>query len=83
MAVYTALLHYPVYNKSKKVVATSLTTLDIHDIARASRTFGVKRYYVVQPIENHLWLAKKTPLLLAGWTRKGVQPYLLALLSNL
>ncbi len=64
MAVYTALLHYPVYNKSKKVVATSLTTLDIHDIARASRTFGVKRYYVVQPIENHLWLARK---LLSFW----------------
>ena len=64
MAVYTALLHYPVYNKSRKVVATSLTTLDIHDIARASRTFGVRRYYVVQPIENHLWLAKK---LLSFW----------------
>ncbi len=64
MAVYTALLHYPVYNKSKKVVATSLTTLDIHDIARASRTFGVKRYYIVQPIENHLWLARK---LLSFW----------------
>jgi len=64
MAVYTALIHYPVYNKSGKVVATSLTTLDIHDIARASRTFGVKRYYIVQPIENHLWLAKK---LLSFW----------------
>ncbi len=64
MAVYTTLLHYPVYNKSKKVVATSLTTLDIHDIARASRTYGVKRYYVVQPIENHLWLARK---LLSFW----------------
>ena len=64
MAVYTALLHYPVYNKSGKVVATSLTTLDIHDIARASRTYGIKRYYVVQPIENHLWLANK---LLSFW----------------
>ncbi|WP_456343083.1 RNA methyltransferase [Thermovibrio sp.] len=64
MAVYTAILHYPVYNKSGKVVATSLTTLDIHDIARASRTYGVKRYYIVQPIENHLWLANK---LLSFW----------------
>ncbi|WP_457681031.1 RNA methyltransferase [Thermovibrio sp.] len=64
MALYTALLHYPVYNKSGKVVATSLTTLDVHDIARASRTYGVKRYYLVQPIENHLWLANK---LLSFW----------------
>ncbi|MEO2068796.1 MAG: RNA methyltransferase, partial [Desulfurobacteriaceae bacterium] len=64
MAVYVALLHYPVYNKARKVVSTSLTTLDIHDIARASRTYGVKRYYLVQPIENHLWLANK---LLTFW----------------
>ena len=64
MAVYTALLHYPVYNKERRIVATSLTTLDIHDIARASRTYGVKRYYIVQPIENHLWLANK---LLSFW----------------
>ncbi|WP_456436017.1 RNA methyltransferase [Thermovibrio ammonificans] len=64
MALYAALLHYPVYNKSGKVVATSLTTLDIHDIARAARTYGVKRYFIVQPIENHLWLARK---LLSFW----------------
>ncbi len=64
MAVYVALLHYPVYNKEKRVVATSLTTLDIHDIARASRTYGVKKYFIVQPIENHLWLANK---LLSFW----------------
>ncbi len=64
MAVYIALLHYPVYNKEKRVVATSLTTLDIHDIARVSRTYGIKGYYIVQPIENHLWLANK---LLSFW----------------
>ncbi|WP_022846509.1 RNA methyltransferase [Desulfurobacterium sp. TC5-1] len=64
MAVYVSLIHYPVYNKEKRVVATSLTTLDIHDIARSSRTYGVKGYYIVQPIENHLWLANK---LLSFW----------------
>ena len=64
MSVYVSLLHYPVYNKEKRVVTTSLTTLDIHDIARASRTYGVKGYYIVQPIENHLWLANK---LLSFW----------------
>ncbi len=64
MSVYVALIHYPVYNRQGDVVATSLTTLDIHDIARAGRTYGVKRYYVVQPIENHLWLANK---LLSFW----------------
>ncbi len=64
MSVYLALIHYPVYNKRGDTVVTSLTTLDIHDIARSGRTYGVKRYYVVQPIENHLWLANK---LLSFW----------------
>ncbi len=70
--LYVALLHYPVYNKEKRVVATSLTTLDIHDIARACRTFGVKNYYIVQPIENHLWLAKK---LLSFWQTDYAKNY--------
>jgi hypothetical protein len=64
MALHVALLHYPVYSKDGRVVATSLTTLDIHDIARAARTYGVENYYIVQPIENHLWLANK---LLSFW----------------
>lgn len=56
--VFVGLIHYPVYNKHRKVVCTSLTPLDIHDIARASRTFGVEKYYVINPIDSHLELAK-------------------------
>jgi len=47
---YIALLHYPVYNKNGQVVTTSVTNLDVHDIARAARTYGVKRFYIVTPI---------------------------------
>jgi hypothetical protein len=46
-----ALVHYPTVNKEGKVVTTSVTNFDIHDIARASRTFGVSRYYIVTPVE--------------------------------
>ncbi|MCL1905494.1 MAG: RNA methyltransferase [Clostridiales bacterium] len=46
-----ALLHYPVLNKKKQVINTSLTNLDLHDIARACATYGVSRYFLVQPIE--------------------------------
>ena len=42
--VYVALLHYPMYNKRMEIVATSITNLDLHDIARACRTFQVKRF---------------------------------------
>ena len=44
-----ALLHYPVYNKHHEVVTTALTNLDLHDIARASKTFGLDRFYIVNP----------------------------------
>lgn len=48
--LYIALLHYPVLNKEGKVVATSVANMDIHDIARAAKTYGVDGYYVIHPI---------------------------------
>jgi hypothetical protein len=45
-----ALLHYPVYDKNRQVVTTAVTNLDIHDIARAARTYGAYRYFVVTPV---------------------------------
>ncbi len=44
-----ALLHHPVYNKHRQIVTTAFTNLDIHDIARTARTFGLSRYYLVTP----------------------------------
>ena len=49
--LFVALLHYPVLNKKKQVINTSLTNLDLHDIARACATYGISRYFLVQPIE--------------------------------
>ena len=48
--VSVALVHHPVYNRDGDVVTTSVTSVDIHDIARACRTYGVVRYYLVTPI---------------------------------
>jgi len=50
--IYIGLLHYPVYNKNMEVISTSITNLDIHDIARTSCTYCVKRYYVIHPLET-------------------------------
>lgn len=44
-----ALVHNPVYNKHREIVTTSVTNLDIHDISRAARTYGISRYYIVTP----------------------------------
>jgi len=62
--LYMALLHYPVYDKNGQVVTTAITNMDIHDIARSARTYGVKRFYVVTPVKALQKLALK---ILAHW----------------
>ncbi len=47
--VYVALLHYPMYNKRMEIVATSISNLDLHDIARVCRTFQVQQFFMVHP----------------------------------
>jgi len=47
--VAIALLHYPVYDRNRRTVVSAITNLDLHDIARAARTFGLIRYFVVTP----------------------------------
>jgi len=55
--LYIALLHYPVYNKDGRVVTTAITNMDIHDIARLSRTYGVRNFFLVNPISAQRDLA--------------------------
>ena len=50
--LYVALLHYPVYDKTGKVVTTAVTNLDVHDIARLARTFGARGFYVCTPVDT-------------------------------
>jgi len=58
-AVYLALLHYPVYDKNHQVVTTAVTNMDIHDIARSGRSYGVRGFYVVTPVKALQKLAAK------------------------
>jgi len=46
---YIALIHYPVYNNRFKIINTAFTNLDVHDIARSAVTYGVNKFYLVQP----------------------------------
>jgi len=48
--IFIALVHYPIYNKKGDVVITSVTTLDIHDIARTARTYGIAKFYILTPL---------------------------------
>lgn len=49
-AVYCALVHYPIRQRDGSVGTTAVTTLDVHDIARSARTFGLSGYFIVTPI---------------------------------
>lgn len=64
--LYIALVHFPVYNKARQVVATSLTTMNLHDLARLAVTYGVAGLYVVTPLRRQQELAWE---LINHWTR--------------
>jgi len=51
-SLYIALLHFPMRNRQGEIVATSTTSMDIHDIARSARTYGVARYFLVTPLPS-------------------------------
>ena len=66
--VSIALVHHPVYDKNRQVVTTAVTNLDIHDIARAAKTFGLFRYYLVTPVaEQQQLVARITNHWQHGW----------------
>ncbi len=55
--LYVGLLHFPMRNRRGEIVATSTTSMDVHDIARSARTYGVARYFVVTPLPSQKAIA--------------------------
>ena len=49
--LYIGLVHYPIYNKRMNIIAGAVTNFDIHDISRTCRTYDVKRYYIIHPLD--------------------------------
>ena len=48
--VAIALVHHPVLDAKGAVVTTAITNLDVHDLARSARTYGITDYFLVHPI---------------------------------
>jgi hypothetical protein len=56
--VTVALIHHPVVDKNGQTIAAAVTALDLHDIARSAKTFGVEAFYVVTPLEDQQELVR-------------------------
>lgn len=57
--VALALVHHPVLDRDGGVVTTAITNLDLHDMARSARTYGVHELYIVHPVEAQRLLATR------------------------
>jgi hypothetical protein len=54
-----------VLNKNNEIIASAVTNLDLHDIARAAKTYGVKSFYVVTPLKDQIDLVARV---ISHWT---------------
>jgi hypothetical protein len=49
---YVALLHDKMVDKTGRLVTTSVTLIDTHDISRSCRTYGAQNLFVVHPSQT-------------------------------
>jgi len=70
--LYLGLVHYPINNKRGEVVTTSVTNLDIHDIARSCKTFNVEKYFIITPLEAQQSLVNR---ILGHWEQDKASLY--------
>ncbi len=50
--LYVALVHHPVIIEGKHSGTASITNLDVHDIARSCRSYGLGGFFIVQPLKD-------------------------------
>lgn len=63
--VYVTLIHHPVVNKQGETIASAVTNLDLHDIARTVRTYGGMGFYVATPLSDQRALVDE---IVSHWT---------------
>jgi hypothetical protein len=57
--LYVILVHWPVYNKRGEVVTTAVTNMDIHDLSRIGKTYGVRGLFIATPVRALRLLSEK------------------------
>jgi len=71
---YVGLVHYPVFDKNRKIVTTSITNMDVHDISRTCCAYGVRNYFVINQLESQRELFFKIMAFWQSDTGKNYQP---------
>lgn len=56
--IFLALVHHPVVDRNGRIITSAITSLDLHDLARSSRTYGVRALYVVHPVPEQREFAR-------------------------
>jgi hypothetical protein len=69
---YIGLVHYPVVNKHGEEVTSAVTNLDIHDISRTARTYGIKNYFIITPLQAQHALLQR---ILSHWETDASSEY--------
>ncbi len=57
--LYLALVHYPVLNRRGEEIASAVTNLDLHDLARLACTYELPACYVVTPLQDQQDLVRR------------------------
>ncbi len=56
---YVALVHNEILLEGGRIGCTSVTSLDIHDIARSAKTYGIKNYFIVTALLDQQKIVRK------------------------
>lgn len=57
--LYVILVHWPVHNKRGEVVTTAVTNMDIHDLSRIGKTYGIRGLFIATPVRALRLLSEK------------------------
>ena len=69
---YLGLVHHPIKNKNGELITTSVTNLDIHDIARSCRTYNFESYFIITHFAEQKKLVSK---ILGHWEEEKSSMY--------
>ena len=74
MKLYVALVHYPVYDKNGRRIASAITTFDLHDLSRAARTLRGPQIFCGDSAPGPAEAGEPRPGSLANGVRGQIQP---------